>query len=219
MKISKSVISKFFQISAVIIFVWIVSSLAIQQMTSEEFREIIDKFGILGPLVVIAYVILSHIFAPVVAMPVLLASVAVFGIYEAMFYNYIGGVISSVINFYIARKFGRGVILRLVGSKGMKEIDEFTEKSGTRILILSRLFGFAFFEIVSYAYGLTIIDFKKYFFITSVFSAIPVLAFAVVFQNVDFSTVKGIFIWAGVLVFTGIAFSYVFKKYLLKRRG
>lgn len=200
-----------------VLLLWLIFVYLIPQVASEEFQVFVREAGILGPIAVTVYIIFSHIFAPVAGTPVVLASVAILGIYETMFLIYIGGVISSVINFYIARIWGRGLVKRFIGEKAILEIDKHTETFGTRALIIGRIFGFAIFEIISYAAGLTNVSFKKYITITIIFSSIPSILFAALFKDVDFSTTSSLFIWLGILVITGIIFSFLTKKFLAKK--
>lgn len=184
----------------------------IPAINSPEFRVLVEKLGPFGPLVIVFYVVLSHVFAPLAGTPGLLLGVAAFGFYKTSIYTYLAGLISSTISFYISRRFGRKWVTRLVGKKTMTEIDNFVEVSGTKALILSRVFGFSLFDVISYAAGLTKIDFKKYFSITAVFSLIPSLIIIFLFKDADFSSKLNLLIWFGILVITGIIFSFFIRK-------
>jgi len=192
---------------------WLIPSL-----TSKEFREFVEGLGVLGPLIVISYIVLSHIFAPLSGTPAVLLGVAVFGVYQTMFYLYIASMISAVTNFWISRRFGRSWVTKLVGRKTMDEVDRSVEASGTKILILSRLLGFALFEVISYAAGLTRIRFKKYFFITLIFTIVPNSVFAYIFKGTDFSSKQGLLLWLGTIVIVGVIFSIFIKRLIKKRK-
>ncbi|NQU78038.1 TVP38/TMEM64 family protein [Candidatus Falkowbacteria bacterium] len=206
----------------VIILLVIVGSFALNlflpKLTSDEAREFVRGLGFWGPLVVILYIIISHIIAPVSGAPMMVLGIALFGIYEVTIYSYLAGIISAVIAFYISRRFGRIWVLKLVGQKTMEEIDDFVEYAGTEMLILSRLFGFSVFDVISYAAGLTKVSFRKYFIITLVFSIPARVVFAFVFRNVDFGTMTGIIIWVGTLGFFAVLFSLFVKMYMNKKR-
>ncbi len=190
----------------------------IPTLTSDKFRMFVEGLGPLGPLVVIFYIVLSHVFAPLAGTPGVLLSVATFGIIRTMLYIYLGSMISAFLNFYISRKFGRKWVTRLVGKKTMNEVDQFVGASGEKVLILSRIFGFSLFELVSYAAGLTNIRFRKYFAITLIYTLIPNLFFAYLFRNTDFSSSLNLVIWISTLIITGLAFSFFFKKTLEKQK-
>jgi len=201
------------------LLLWVALMYLMPQVTSEEFRVFVQGAGALGPIAVIGYTIFAHIFAPVAATPVVISSFAIFGIYEAMFYFYIGGILSSIINFYISRKWGRGIVARFVGQKVMHEVDNYAEAFGTKALVISRIFGFAIFEVISYAAGLTNISFKKYITITIIFSSIPSIIFGTVFRDFDFSTTSGLLVWLGVLVTSGTIFAYLIREHLKQHKS
>ena len=191
---------------------WLIPSL-----TSPEALAFVESLGPFGPLAVITYTIVSHIFAPLAGTPGILLSVVLFGLPRTMVYMYFASMISASLCFWIARRFGRGWVVRLVGKEAMAEVDRFVESSGTQILVLSRIFGFSLFEIISYAAGLTTISFKKYFAITAVFTLIPNTILTFVFKDLDFSSGGGLLFWLGTLVFAGLLFSFFLRRHLASR--
>lgn len=190
----------------------------LSELTSDEARNFIIRLGFWGPLVIIIYIIFSHILAPLAGSPALLLSLAIYGLSRTMFYSYIASMISAVICFFISRKLGRMWVGNLSGGKFLAKVDEFTEYSGTELLIFSRLLGFLFFEIISYAAGLTNISFRRYFIITSLVSILPHVAFAYFLRNVDFTSIGGIAIWFGALFSFGFLFSIFVKVYISRKR-
>jgi uncharacterized membrane protein YdjX (TVP38/TMEM64 family) len=192
---------------------WLVPSL-----TSPKVRTFVRSLGPFGPFFVIGYTIISHVLAPLAGTPGVLLSIALFGIPQTMVYIYFASVVSAGLCFGIARRFGRDWVMRLVGKEAMEEVDHFVEVSGTRILILSRIFGFSLFEIISYAAGLTTISFKKYFAVTAVFTLIPNTFFSIVFKDLDFSSWDSFLLWLGTLISTGLLFSYFVRKFVSKGR-
>lgn len=117
------------------------------------------------------------------------------------------------------RKFGRKLVVKLVGEKPMKEVDGFTSVEGKQVLTISRLFGFPIFEFISYAAGLTNISFKSYFIITAVASVFTNIAAYLVFKNINLQSETGIMIWVGSIVGSGIIFGFFIKSYLEKKKG
>lgn len=186
------------------------------QITSEGFQNIVKQSGHLGPLVLIIYIVLSHVFVPLSATPVVILSYGLFGVVATSIYVYVAGLISATINFYIARKFGRVLVERLAGKKSMESIDDFATKSGNKVLIISRLFGFPIYDVISYAAGLTEISFKNYFIITAVFGAIPAVIFLLFLKDVDLTQPRNFIILTGVVILVGVLFAYLLKQYFKK---
>lgn len=209
---------KVFIILVLIVIAPFALNLVLPKLTSDEARGFVGDLGILGPAAVMVYIIFSHIVAPISGTPMMVLSIALFGLNEALFYTYLASLASSIIVFYISKKFGRKWVFKLVGEKTMKKIDDFVEYAGVDMLILSRLFGFSIFDIVSYAAGLTRISFKKYFFITLVCSIPARIVFGYFFRNVDFGSLGGVIIWVGTLGLFAILFSLVVKMYIRKKQ-
>jgi uncharacterized membrane protein YdjX (TVP38/TMEM64 family) len=186
---------------------------------SEQFRQFTQSLGIFGYLIVIGYTTLSHVFAPLAGTPGVVLGVTIYGIRTGMVLLYIASLISASINFMISRKYGRKIVMRFVGDKSMKEIDEFTSVEGKQVLWLSRIFGFPIFEFISYAAGLTNIPFKDYILITAIAHSISSIAGYLVFKNIDFQSEVGIAIWIGSIVIAGIVFSFFIKSYLKTKKN
>ena len=196
----------------VLIGLWLFFWWLIPLIDSPEIKAVVAQGGIIGPAVMIAYIAFSHILAPVSGSPALFIGATVFGAYKAIFYLYIGGLISSVISFFISRKFGRDLVIKLVGHNNIHKVDEFVKSFGTEVLILSRLFGFAIFDVISYAAGLTKIQFARYFIITAVFSIPSKIVYAYILDQDSIPVQVHFIIFVLFLLVGGIIFSFLFKK-------
>jgi uncharacterized membrane protein YdjX (TVP38/TMEM64 family) len=168
-------------------FIFFLQDTVIPYLNSSGLKDFLIEYPSYGAFLVIVYTAISHVIAPLLGAPVTLLSTAVFGIVKTTLYIYIGSIISTVLCFYIARIFGRKTVIKLIGSKKVDEIDQFIDHAGTKTLVISRLIGFSFFEIVSYAFGLTLIPFWKYFWISALLSIIPSAAIAFIFKDSQFS--------------------------------
>ena len=201
----------------ILVFYVLLKVVLIPLVVSEHFKNFTASLGFFGYFIVIGYTVLSHVFAPLAGTPGVLLGVTVYGIETGMVLLYLASLISATINFYISRRYGRKLVVKLVGKKSMKEVDEFVAVEGKRFLLLSRLFGFSIFEFISYAAGLTTISFKDYFIITAGASFITNLAGYLVFRNINFQSETGIMIWIGFIVGAGVVFGFFIKSYLRKK--
>jgi uncharacterized membrane protein YdjX (TVP38/TMEM64 family) len=215
-----SFVREHFLAIVVLLFLFLIYQISFPYLTSGEARDFVAAVGVWGYLIVASYTVLAHIFAPLTGSPALLISVTLYGVNTAMNLLYLASLVSSIINFWISRKYGRGVVVRLVGKKALKEIDEFTKVEGTVALIYSRLFGFSLFDFVSYGFGLTSMSFRKYFLITVIASAIPNLAIRYVFRFIDTDSSYGISIWFVMILLSAGVFAILIKRYInLKQKG
>lgn len=214
----KGKFKKIIIVASIFILLYVVFHFFLPVITGNEFRLFVKDLGALGPIAIIGYVVLSHIFAPVSGTPGAIVSLAIFGVYKTILFIYLASIISAAINFYIARKFGRHYVVKFVGKKTMQEVDEFVAVSGGKVLILARLFGFPVFDVLSYAYGLTTMPFKKYYAITLFFSLFPNIIFTYLYKDIDFTKPTGALLWLGGLLIIGVVFTFVLKR-SLKRKG
>ena len=192
--------------------------LLLPKINSPEFREFTQGLGFWGYFVVIGYIVLSHVFAPVAGTPGVALGITIYGVNRGMWLLYIGSLISATINFFIAKRFGRSWVTKFVGKKSIKEIDEFTAVEGREVLLISRLFGFALFDFISYAAGLTNLKYKDYIVITAVSSLITNVTMQLIFRDIDFQSELGIMIWVGSIFVAALAFGFLLETYLKKRR-
>lgn len=188
-------------------------------MTSEEFKAYVIKVGILGPVIIISYTVLSHIVAPLTGSPSVILSWTVYGVIKGSLYLYISSMISAAINFWIAKKFGREWVTKLVGKSQMKDVDSFVKVSGTKLLKVCRIFGWPLFEIVSYAFGLTNMSFNKYYSITLAYSAIPSVFIILLIKDFDFTKPQNLVIWISGLIVTGTLFTLLIRNYAKKSQS
>jgi len=222
MRIQKNIVPIIKSLIFVIVF-FVILYFFLPFITSDSFKQFAESHIYLGALFVILYVIMGHIVAPIAGFPAASVSLAVYGIYKTYFFIYLAGTISSAINFYISRKYGRRIVKKFVGNKGMQNLDEFVQIGGTKMLIIARLFGITFFDVVSYAFGLTKISFKKYYFITIICSAISGTITLLLFRNINFKSITGVILWIGTIGIVGLLFSLyihrVYKKYKRNKKN
>ncbi len=140
----------------------------------EEIKTFVRSFGILGPLVLIVLMTMTIVVSPLASLPFWFASLALFGFLQTCLIVLASHSAGSTINFLIAQRWGRPVVAKLVGKKGIEKIDNVTEIIGLKMLFIARLFGGASADYVSYAAGLTSMKFKPYILI-SVFVSIPMI--------------------------------------------
>ena len=217
-KRNKVIIWQTGKIVAIVLILSLFLKWLLPAMGSDGFRAFTESIGIFGPFIVILYIVVSHIVAPLAGMPGVLLGAPVYGIVKTVLFLYIAGLISCSINFWISRRFGRAWVIKLTGKKTMNQVDDFTKASGVKLLILARLFGFALFEVISYAVGLTDMKFKTYFVITAIFSAVPVAVFGYLFKNVDFLSAAGQILWIGTIFIVGAVFVFMIKRYIEREK-
>lgn len=146
-----------------------------KQIPQEALQNLVVRAGVWGPLIFIILHLTSIIFAPISGVPFLITGFYLFG-KTTIIYMYCSAVLGFMVNFAIARKWGRPLIGKLIGKEYIEKIDDLAQEYGTLTLIFLRLLWSGVADYVSYAYGLTEMKFSKYIFISAI-ASIPGWAF------------------------------------------
>lgn len=128
-----------------------------------------------GPYVLLVYIILQAvtiIIAPLGGFFLQVALIALFGPFKALILVYFVATPIYLVNFYIARKYGRPLVEKIVGSKALEKIDHLALDAGLSTLIILKVFQGNIFDYLSYAIGLTQTPFKT-FAIVNILGGIP----------------------------------------------
>jgi len=124
-------------------------------------RKLIESRGILTPII---FLILCSI-RPLLFLPVGIFSTLgglIFGAFLGTVYTLIGSILSSILGYYIARKFGKDLVDKLLKGR-YKNIRLTSNKNGFIVTFIMRVVPILPFDAVSYICGLSEIRFKDYF--------------------------------------------------------
>lgn len=135
----------------------------------DELKSYIASFGILAPVVFITlFAIATVLFIP--GLPITVLSGVLFGAFWGGIYVIVGSMIGVSAAFLIGRYFGRDYITRLTQkNEKLARLDDYINKQGNTILIISRLIPLFPFNLQNYAYGITNIKFSTYFWYSLIF--------------------------------------------------
>lgn len=147
-------------------------------ISPQKMRDWIRSFGILSPLVYILTFWLFILIPSLPNPPLLLTGGIAFGTTWGFLLSYFASSTAYIINFTIAKKWGREYIRKIAGENTIKEIDKISDKVGKRGIFLLRLVPGFSFDVLSYAAGLSKISLKD--FIISFFFPQMIVVFVVV---------------------------------------
>jgi uncharacterized membrane protein YdjX (TVP38/TMEM64 family) len=144
--------------------------LAVKLFVAEDLlREVLRWIGGLGPLGPLIFIGV-YIVAPVVFFPGVILSVGagtVFGLLAGSIYVSIGATLGATFAFLAGRYAARQwVAARLEGNARFRAIDRAVAREGWKIVGLARLSPLFPFNLLNYAFGLTDISLRDYFFAT-----------------------------------------------------
>ena len=156
----------------IILFIFIVIFLLSGKILPEAVQNFIKDWGILAPIALIVLSLVTYIFAPLSNIPVVIAGFYIYGAKSILFVS-IAVWISYLTNFWISRRLGLRYVKFFVGDKHIIKLNTFTLKYGYISLFVTRAFIAVIpHELISYALGLTKMNFYKYMIISTVGLAI-----------------------------------------------
>lgn len=144
------------------IFIFGIIYLASRNIPEESVHLFLDQAGFFAPLLFILLTFLTYILAPLSSTPLLFTGFYAFG-NNVIFLMTAATILSSITNFWIARHFGRSLIIKFVGQENMEKIDKLTQNYGLLTLFILRVLQGGIHDFVSYAAGLTAMRFFPYF--------------------------------------------------------
>ncbi|MFS8840308.1 putative membrane protein YdjX (TVP38/TMEM64 family) [Thermostichus sp. MS-CIW-21] len=146
-----------------LLVVLLAAILLARRLDPEATREFIAKLGPWAPLALIGLRSLSII---IPAIPSTLYSIlagALFGFGSGILYIAIADFISCTLNFYLARKFGRDLVQRVVGRQWMYKVDALSANYlENNIFLTAGFLMTGLFDFVAYAAGLTQIKWQNF---------------------------------------------------------
>jgi uncharacterized membrane protein YdjX (TVP38/TMEM64 family) len=145
----------------------------IRSIGTDRLREIVESAGIFAPL---AYIVLRGVsgFVPFASGPLQLASGVLFGFVLATLYSVIGSTVGYSISFWIARRYGRSVVERLVGGN-ITQVDAMLSRLDSLWgLAVARLVLYFTYDFVAYAAGLSKARYLVFVIVTFVLGIPPI---------------------------------------------
>ena len=143
--------------------------LAVQSIGLELIQALVTSAGPLAPIVYVLLKAVTLVITPLTGSPLRLVAGVLFGFWEGVALSVLAGVLGGSINFWIARRFGRGVVARLLGARSLSRVEPMLDKLGNwKALALARIFVAPVWDVLSYAVGLTRLRYRTYLIVASI---------------------------------------------------
>jgi len=133
------------------------------EISVETLRQNIKNFGIWSPIIFIAIYTLGTIFIP--STPFMATAGILFGFKYGLLYTVIGGFLSSVIVFSLARLFGKQWVDNILENKYLKMVGNYNkrlESGGLLDLMVLRMAPIMPFNILNIIMGVSRIKMETY---------------------------------------------------------
>ena len=121
----------------------------------EQVRTWIEGLGPWGPIAIIFLEMIQALLAPIPGQAIEAVSGYLYGPWLGTLYPMIGMAIGSFITFSLARRFGRPVVVKLIGQQSMARLDDLVRRGGAPFFFLIWLLPFAPDDLACVAAGLT----------------------------------------------------------------
>lgn len=133
---------------------------------TDSVRQWISGFGPVAPVIYILLMALAIVIVPIPDFVIGLAAAFLFPWYLAGVYTLIADFIGSTITYYLARWYGRPMVVRFVKNEQLVLLDELLRKNGLWIIFVMRLIPGFNFDLIGYGTGLTSISYGGYILVT-----------------------------------------------------
>ena len=121
----------------------------------ERIRAWVEQFGIWAPLAIILLELSQALLAPIPGQAIEAVSGYLYGPFLGTLWPMIGMVIGSFLLFQLSRRFGRPLLIKLIGEKSMDRLDDLVRRGGAPFFFLIWLVPFAPDDLACAAAGLT----------------------------------------------------------------
>lgn len=161
----------------------------------DEMRAFVAMYGKWAVLISSLLMIFQSLIAPLPAFFITLTNANLFGWWQGCIISFVSSMIGAALCFYIARFLGRDVVEKICTKGALLSIENFFDKYGKKCILVARLLPFISFDVVSYAAGLTSMDFWGFFLATGI-GQLPAC--------IVYSYVGGMLTGGAKLLFTGL---------------
>ena len=178
----------------------------------QAMREYIAAYGHLAPVISALLMIFQSVAAPLPAFLITFANGLLFGVWWGAALSWSSAMLGAALCFFIARYFGRPVVVKLVSELALASSDRFFDRYGKHAVLIARLVPIISFDVISYGSGLTGMGFLGFWLATGI-GQLPATILYSYLGDEATGTIKILF-WAFGIV---IAISIVTA--LIKRRS
>jgi uncharacterized membrane protein YdjX (TVP38/TMEM64 family) len=147
---------------------------AVKYFGGDQLRAAVEGAGAWAPIALIAAKATTVVAAPLSGGPLYPVAGALFGVWPAILYLFLGDLLGGSIAFFVARRFGRGLVERILSKSNDGFLDKALGLMGTvKGFFVARVCFVALPEAVAYGAGLTKLPYLPFALIYSSIGLIP----------------------------------------------
>lgn len=150
----------------------------------EGMRQFILSYGHWAPVVSIGLMVIQSLVPFVPGLVITITNAWIFGWQYGALYSWIGALLGAILDFGVARWYGRLVVERFVNMKYISRTDTFLQRYGLLAVFITRITPIIPFKVVSYGAGLTTMSLCKFVFATAIGQAPATILYSILGQNI-----------------------------------
>jgi uncharacterized membrane protein YdjX (TVP38/TMEM64 family) len=155
--------------------------LVVKFVGGDELRAWVESAGAWGPLALVLAKASTIVVAPLSGGPLYPLAGALFGVGPAILYLAAGDILGGAIAFAVARRFGRGLVERILKKQNAAFLDRALDLMGTvKGFLVARVCFIALPEAVAYGAGLTRLPFLPFVLIYGSIGVLPTIPLAII---------------------------------------
>lgn len=172
----------------------------------EELRLFILSYGIWAPATSIALMALQSLVPFVPGLIITITNAWIFGWHFGAIYSWLGALLGAIIDFGIARWFGRPVVEKFISPRYLEVTNKFFQKHGVLAVFITRITPIVPFKVISYGAGLTAISLFQFILATGIGQTPGIVLYSILGQHLTRSiratiVVTSLLIVAGILIY------------------
>lgn len=179
--------------------IWLIAGLAVLlwlfSTGGERSAEIARTQPLAGLAVGYGLVVISQIVAPLSGFAVVVGLAKIYGLPPAMGMLYLSYLTTFAVNFVLARRFGRPLVLTILGGARLSKFAGLTSNPRSLHVGLSRVFGYYYNDAISYMWGVTDIGFRRYYAVSVGATIIPAAIEYAIVSQISLESPKGLLLF------------------------
>jgi len=149
----------------------------------EGLRLFILSYGIWAPVSSIALMTMQSMIPLVPGLAITITNAWIFGWQYGALYSWLGALFGAILDFGIARWYGRPVVERFINREHLGLTDKFFTRHGVLAVFITRLTPIVPFKVVSYGAGLTAISLYHFIVATGIGQTPAIVLYSLLGQN------------------------------------
>lgn len=146
-------------------------------------RNFILSFGIWAPVTSILLMIWQSLFPIVPGLIVTVTNAWIFGWQYGALYSWLGALLGAILDFTLAKIYGRPLVECLVNKKYLAVADQFFREAGLLAVLITRLTPVIPFKVISFGAGLTTMPLLNYIVATGLGQLPAIILYSLLGRN------------------------------------